>query len=1151
MALLIVMNADLVFQGQNNNLHLAIAAITATVIAAIAASIPTGNIDDPRKSKADDESIESMLNEAQRITKTGSWKLDLMTHELWWSDEVYNIFEIDPELFDASYEAFIDLVHPDDRKHVSQAYAESVLNHTTYNIIHRLQFSDGRIKYVNECCKTFYDEDGEPKRSIGTVQDITEKYQTQLALAESEQRLQSILDNTTAVIYLKDLDGRYLLTNTRFQQLFHVTRQDILGKTDYDIFPREMADTFRANDLRVIEEAAPLELDEQALHDGGIHHYISVKFPLYDTDGGIYGICGISTNITARKHAEALQLSQQKILELISRSATSLTDVFEAIIQCAEDQHPCVRGSVLLVDGDVLRHGSAPNLPKAYNMLVDGLEIGPNAGSCGTAAYRGKRVIVTDVATDPLWSDYCTLGAEYGFSACWSEPIHNANGGVVGTFALYRDDPSEPTPDEIALIEAMASLAGIAMERKQYEQRLALAGSEWTQAMDQFDDAICLLDMRRRLQRANKAFYRMTGIDKLNSVNRQITELLRPQGGESTCPFCQSLETDLETTLMLEADSPENPSGLPIEVNIKLVRDEAGMATAILMSIRDLSRIRQVEEHQRLAASVFENTDEGVVITNPKGTIIEANRAATEILGYSREEMIGRNPRMFKSEHHDEGFYHTMWRALMETGQWRGELWNRRKNGAMFPEWQTISSVTDKEGLLTHYVAVFSDISHIKRSQEKLDHLAHYDALTGLPNRLLLIERLEHSIKHAERNAKQFAVIFLDIDQFKHINDSLGHPIGDDLLQRVAANLIDCVRQDDTVSRIGGDEFVLLLDDIEKSEHAGIAAENMMMSFSKPFLLEGHRIHVTASLGITLYPRDGMDAATLLRNADAAMNRAKEEGRNTFQFYTEELTSKALERVLLKNNLNQAIENRQLHLLYQPQIDLHSGKIIGAEALIRWEHPQQGMISPAKFIPVAEECGLIHSIGKWVLHTACIQARAWLDQGLDIGRISVNIAGPQIQRGGLVSEVNEALSVSGLPTSHLELEVTEGFIMQQAEFAIEQLLEIRQLGVTLAIDDFGTGYSSLSYLKKLPIDKLKIDRSFVQDIPDDPDDMAIAEAVIALGKSLRLTVIAEGVETEAQSGFLKEAGCQEVQGFLFSKPIKPEELEKLLPELKT
>ena len=945
-------------------------------------------------------------------------------------------------------------------------------------------------------------------------------------------------------------DGVFVDVNDAYATLIGRTVDETLKLDYWQVTPDKYAiqEQYQLECLTRTGEYGPY-LKECIRSDGSLVP-VQLHGKLIEMDGEEY-IWSSVEDVSSRKQLEALQAGQQKILELISRGGTSLDSVFATIIQFAEEQYPAVRGSILRLEENRLFLGAAPSMPAAYNRLIDGIEIGPQVGSCGTAAYHKRRVIVSDVASDPLWANYRHLGREHGFSACWSEPIFGFTGGVLGTFALYRDHPGHPGTEEIHITETMARLAGIAIERLQSEQRLAQADSEWTQAMDQLDDAVFLLDMQRHLLRANKTFYRMINSDQEHGVGRHIVELVHPEGEKERCAVCRAQEAQEETVITLEPDSFNNPSGKPIEATLKLVRNSNGESIAMLMSLHDLSRSRKVEERLRLSASVFENTDEGVVITDANGLIIDVNRAFSEITGYSREEVIGQNPSMWKSGRQDESFYRDMWRSLIETGQWKGELWNRRKDGSIYPVWSSISSVNDKEGNLTHYVGVSSDISHIKQSQDELTHLAHHDALTNLPNRLLLIERLDQAVIRSKRHSTQLVLIFLDLDQFKHINDSLGHPVGDQLLQEVAGRLLAAVRQEDTVARIGGDEFVLLLEDIGSPEHAGVSAQKLISVFDQPFRLDEHEIRGTASMGICLCPQDGDDSATLLRNADAAMYRAKEAGRNTYQFYTEELTRNAFERVLLENSLRQAISKEQLYLVYQPQVDLQSGRIIGVEALIRWLHPELGIISPAKFIPMAEESGLILPIGAWVLRTACLQGQQWRQQGVEVGTISVNIAGPQIQRGNLLAEVESALGETGYPAELLELEVTEGFIMQNAEQAVGQLNALRALGLTLSIDDFGTGYSSLSYLKQLPIHKLKIDQSFVRDITVDKDDRAITDAVIALGRSLGLTVIAEGVETEAQAAFLKQAQCQEAQGYLYSKPLSPGALEQLIQQSET
>ncbi|BCX81238.1 hypothetical protein MIT9_P0816 [Methylomarinovum caldicuralii] len=560
------------------------------------------------------------------------------------------------------------------------------------------------------------------------------------------------------------------------------------------------------------------------------------------------------------------------------------------------------------------------------------------------------------------------------------------------------------------------------------------------------------------------------------------------------------------------------------------------------------------EARLRLWDTVFEHAAEGIFITDSEGHILQVNRAFTEILGYAPEEIIGQTPRLWKSGRHDRSFYQNLWDSLKRTGHWQGEIWNRRKDGDLVVECLTISAVRDPGGATTHYVAMFSDISRLKRTEEELAYLAYHDVLTGLPNRALLNARLnarldhalEHALEHARRHRTQLALLLLDLDRFKHVNDSFSHATGDTLLQQVAARLRNCVRQDDTVARLGGDEFVFLLENLHEPENAALVADKVIAALKRPFQIGGHTIPVSASLGISMFPRDGEDAATLLRNADAAMYQAKSEGAGSYAFYTREMTERAREHILLESALRRALEAGELQLHFQPQVDMDDGRPIGCEVLARWHHPELGTVSPARFIPLAEETGLILELGAWVLENACRLAKGWLDRGLDFGRIAVNVSGCQIRHRVICDQVAQALARSGLPPSRLELEVTEGFIMEKAEDAIGILEALRDQGITLAIDDFGTGYSSLVYLKRLPIHCLKIDQSFVRDLPEDREDAAICQAVIALGQALGLETLAEGVETEAQRRFLLQHGCRLGQGYLFSRPLPAEAFEKWL-----
>lgn len=573
-----------------------------------------------------------------------------------------------------------------------------------------------------------------------------------------------------------------------------------------------------------------------------------------------------------------------------------------------------------------------------------------------------------------------------------------------------------------------------------------------------------------------------------------------------------------------------------------------GGEARVLVVVRDVSERKKAEERLRQSATVFESTLEGVVITDPQGRIVATNRAFSTITGYAEDEVLGQYPRLLASGRHERSFFQDMWRSIGQTGSWQGELWNRRKNGEIYPEWLTISAVRDAAGNIVNYVGVFSDISRIKQSEEKLDHLAHHDPLTGLPNRLLLQSRLAHALEQAQRHRHQVAVLMVDLDLFKNVNDSLGHPAGDQLLKVVAERIRQRLREEDTLARVGGDEFVVLLEHLRRAEDAAVVAQAILGVMSEPAALSGgHEVYVSGSVGVSLFPDDGGDATQLMRNADTALYQAKAQGRNTYRFYTEALTRAANDRLSLEARLRRGFERGELLLYYQPQVSIEDGRILGVEALLRWQSAEDGFITPDRFIPLAEETRLILPIGDWVLHAACAQLRSWIDEGCEPVRVAVNISSRQFEQKDLASRVRTALEQTGLPPGLLELEITESAIMAQGEQAVEAIRELKALGVSIALDDFGTGYSSLAYLKRFAIDTLKIDRSFVRDIPEDRNDQAIAATIIAMARTLGIQVLAEGVETPEQLAFLCSQGCHAWQGFLFSRPVPASDLAARLP----
>ncbi|MDO9226146.1 MAG: EAL domain-containing protein [Pseudomonadota bacterium] len=574
--------------------------------------------------------------------------------------------------------------------------------------------------------------------------------------------------------------------------------------------------------------------------------------------------------------------------------------------------------------------------------------------------------------------------------------------------------------------------------------------------------------------------------------------------------------------------------------------DANGQVHYVIATGIDVTDTRAAEAELRLAARVFEHAGEAIMVTDADNRIVKVNPAFTAITGYAAEEVLGETPARFKSGRHDAAFYLAMWHSLAETDAWEGEIWDRRRDGGIYPKWLTISAMRDSQGELRHYVALFTDISERKRSEERIRHLAEHDALTGLPNRSLLQDRLRQAMTRAEREHTRLALLFVDLDRFKLVNDSLGHAVGDALLQEVAHRLQSTARASDTVSRQGGDEFLILLADIEQNEDAGRVAQKMLDTLSEPCVLAGHELRITPSIGISLYPDDSTDLEQLIKSADIAMYQAKESGRYAYQFYTGDMNQRAAERLSMEIGLRQALERGEMLLHYQPQIELASGRIIGLEALLRWRHPEQGMIPPGRFIPIAEDSGLIVLIGEGVLHEACRQSLAWQAAGLPAVPIAVNLSAVQFRKPGLETLLRDLLAATGLAPHLLELELTESIVMNQAEETVAILGRLHALGVLLSIDDFGTGYSSLSYLKRFPIQKLKVDQSFMRDVAHDSNDAAIVRGIVSLAHSLGIGVIAEGVETREQLDFLRELGCEQAQGYYFSRPLPPAEIEPLL-----
>lgn len=729
-------------------------------------------------------------------------------------------------------------------------------------------------------------------------------------------------------------------------------------------------------------------------------------------NGKVVRLTGIFQDISERKQAERQHQHHNRILEMLL-AKVSLEDIFGQLASDIETLIPDSFCSIMLVDtdGKHLRSVAAHGLPDFFINAINGLPIGEGIGVCGSAAFFGHRVVITDVHSHPWTNSFSDIAARANINSCWSQPIFSAQGAVLGTFAIYLHEKRNPSDTEIHLIESEARLTSLAIEQSHAEARL------------------------------------------------------------------------------------------------------------------------------HLAASVFTHANEGILITDGTGNIIETNEVFSEITGYSREEVLGKNPRLLQSGRHTPDFFSELWNDLIKKGDWHGEIWNKRKNGEIFAALMTISAVQDIHGVAQNYVNLFTDITPLKEHQRQLEYIAHYDALTGLPNRVLLADRLKQAIAHCHRQTKSLAVVYLDLDGFKAVNDQYGHDMGDQLLVNVAHRLKEVLREGDTLARIGGDEFIAIMVDLDGPDDHKVVLNRLLNVAAEPVLLNQQLLRVSASIGATLYPQDNADADQLLRHADQAMYIAKQAGKNCYHLFdvAKDIATKHHRESI--EHIRAALDRKEFALYYQPKVNMRTGEIIGVEGLIRWQHPERGLLPPAAFLPVIEDHPLSIELGDWVIDTALQQISHWQRQGLTL-QVSVNVGAQQLQQPKFAARLAQQLAQHpDVAADLLELEIVETSALKDIAEVAELMRECRALGVHFAVDDFGTGYSSLTYLKRLPAGLLKIDQTFVRDMLDDPDDLEIVKGIIGLANAFHRKVIAEGVETVAHGELLIPLGCELAQGYGIARPM--------------
>lgn len=1024
------------------------------------------------------------------------WEWNLVTGEQKWSGECQKMLGL-PADAQVGFESFSSVVHPDDLPKLKQDVEGAIREHRDHNCEFRVVWPDGSVHWQIAIGRPVYDDHGRPIRMIGIAMDISERKRS-----DEQLRLQAEILNALAnAVVITDPDAHIQWANPAFTTLTGYGLEEVRSKTPRFLKSGRHSTEFYAELWQTIK-AGNVWLGEliNRRKNGTLYNEEMNITPVKNDAGTVTHFVAIKRDITDRKRLhERMQMLANAVensSNLIAMTGPDLRIVFvnPALLQALQ----CSQGDLLGKHVSVML--SENNAPEFLQQVAN-----PNG-------WRGECFARRKDGTD--------LTALLSIN-----PILGNSGEILGLIGIAQD----------------------VTERKRAERELIFKNALLQAEAETALDGILVVDNENRVILSNRRFAEIWGVSQelldagddaavLRGVADQVEDLPR---------FIRKIEYLYDHQDEKGEDEIRLKDGRVLERYSAPMRDPQGTYLGRIWYFRDITERLRNAERVKLWSEVLDQSAEGIFVLDAREQIMVVNAAFERLTGLRSQEVSGKTPVILRSERHNSLFYSNLRKALFQEGSWRGEIWLPRKDGNPFIAWLSISAVRDQSGAPTHFVAIFSDITMHKQDQERMLRLAHYDALTDLPNRALLLEHLNQMTKTAERKNNKVAVIFLDLDHFKEVNDSLGHDSGDELLQTVAKRLLSSVRAgQDTVARMGGDEFVVLLPGLESTGDLATVAQKLLSCFLAPVNVKGHQLTVTASIGISVYPDDGRAVQELIRSADAAMYQAKSAGRNSFKFYTSDLQRRAMEMLSTENGLRRAIDHQEFILQYQPQVSLTTGRLVGAEALIRWSRPGEGLVMPGKFIGIAEERGLIVPIGNWVVDEVCRQVALWHDSSNLSIPIAMNVSAVQFRQRGFVDYLAEATRRHGITPANLEIELTEGVVIREPEATAEKLKRLHDLGFRLSIDDFGTGYSSLSYLRRFCFDKIKIDRSFVMD-----DQAAnIVNALISLSRSLNLRVIAEGVETPEQLARLRDQNCDEAQGYLLGPAVSAAEFEESVAE---
>ncbi len=1046
---------------------------------------------------------EESLREAQRMAGLGSYVFDCKTWKWGGSDSLFEVLGIE-RTFDCSLAGWLSLVHPDDRKRMAREPLRTIQSpNESFSAEYRIiRPSDHAVRWIYSAGRKEFDAQGNLMALRATLQDITDRKQVETALRESKELLQLFIEHAPAALAMLDREMRYLAVSRRWLEMHQLTGQEIVGRSHYEIFP-DLPEEWKDEHRRALAGEAILLGESPLPFRGGGKRWARREIrPWFTGEGQIGGIVIFAEEITARKQAEcALQESQHKLQLFVEHAPVALA-MFDREMRYL-----------------------ALSRRWAQDHGIDEREI------VGLSHYEINPVV------PERWKETHRRGLAGEFQAVEEDRYDRADGamqwirwqivpwraddGSVGGIVMFYEDITARRMAEAAVREG--------------KDLLQLFIDRAPAALAMFDREMRYLAVSRRWREE----YLQGEGDLIGRSHYEMVPDLPERWREA---HRRGLAGE---TLKAEEERFERADGTVQWVRWEVLpwRAADGSVGGIVLFADDITEQKQVKERLRLAATVFTHAAEGITITDPAGNILEVNEAFTRITGYSREEVLGKNPSILQSGIQSREFYENMWQSLVKNGQWKGEIWNRNKNGEIFAEELAINAIRDAEGKVVQYVALFSDVTQLKERERQLEHVAHFDALTGLPNRSLLADRLRQGMAQAHRRSQLLAVVSLDLDGFKAINDQYGHEIGDRLLTALSRRMHLALREGDTLARLGGDEFAAVLMDLQSADDAGPALDRLLKAASDKVRIGRLNLCVTASIGVALYPQgEETDAEQLLRQAGQALYEAKVGGRDRYAVFnsSRDLSVRGHNQEL--EHVRSALSRNELVLYYQPKVNMRSGAILGAEALIRWDHPERGLLLPGAFLPLIENDMFSIKLGEWVIDAALTQMEVWQRDGLEIP-VSVNVGALQLQQKDFPERLRQLLAAHpDVRPSRLELEVLETSALQDLVQASNVLEACHAIGVSFAIDDFGTGYASLTYLKRLPAQTLKIDQSFVRDMLDDPENPTILEGVLGLANAFRRNTVAEGVETVELGVMLLQLGCEAAQGYGIARPMPAGEL---------